>query len=1407
MSARIPTTIVASSGVLSGAGTSWSIGWWMRPSSWSGVLFEVGTETPPSGFLVRLVGTGIEVQTSTATVTLAVDAEARGECMANGAWWLITCSSSGITLYAARIGPTRYTGTTGAAASIGSSSGLLRIGARSDGTQPYSGIIGEVAFWRATMPDAFAKEYVTGRLARDYLGGGLQLYFPLRRKVSGSWRAYTAAARTTITATGALEDAEHPNVGRAAHITQQARGPLATVVRVAPGLTDEHHLVSRDLGDDSDMDFLPFDPAKPQRRLASIPTLAILLSDGYCGIEELEPVRVQLEPEPTLRELIASWEPRVWLRGHETSIDSTGRHALARSGVTSGFAGPHEGEVLPSAFNSTAGGTPYAALTGLDGDWALATQEWTVSFWIRVNQAQTQKYVFNGGAWAVIYGYVADTVEFFASSYTGSDPRPGSQITIAVGGWYHVAYVYRSGTWSGYLDGQRIFSVARSFTLGPQSATAYLYAASPTLNTLLQTRISDFVILPRALGERELKVLLETSRGQRGRDPASYVNERAEVYLFDTEGGFRRLPDASISEAETRDGRIELGLRSASQSLFEQPLPADMIDPSLFPLSREPGAPVPIPFGDAYLTARHLATAESSTLSGEHFAVALQQSGLSGDVIAVADAWWDSAPQEAGLERAISWIPLQAVAYDSASQLRVAGDVTALVRNRVLARAPQPSGYGYAIASATYNSATGETTIGLTQPILQQTPPSGVILRIATLAEPSFTAAPGSVVNIGAGGAKVLVLGTDFDTGRRIVTLVAPGSGYSTGVVDGVEILEVGSVGIWIAGELTLHDDGYSQFTGTLIWARLPLAYRGALVLRVLRPAVGTVRAAMHLALLNVGVGGITGFESGSDASLWSPAVAGAFGDSGSQEALALALRDLAKVTAGVLYQAGSMYRYVDSPRFGAYVDYYPGGHLVAPDRLPASDAVQSLILRFGPRFRVQSQHDTSVLSDLAEYPGIARLGSATEKRLDVIARWVTTVSTAQVMAERTYYHAWSDNMRYRLTMPPHEALGIELGSIIRADRAPDRALTQLRVRRIEFGDDAIIDSATFLSQLHDARESEASTVDASIIPSVIAEEQPIATSGRASQYNWLRNSDFSQPGSSQIPSWYAQGATVRASRNDSSVGGYVCELTTTSAPAYIWPTQTGREGDSSYRLFPTRYGWTHAFAVWMSPLRDAAVQMRVWTSTGTIIETVTLPLVPTGERNSLGFARVAAIYRVRSGSAAYITPWLRFGTSGITYYLDAPWFGRVDGRLRNFPPWSRSVEDAGVYSRAQAGETDGMRVITESQFVTIAAGQTSATSTLQIPAGSALLDVTARAVSVSGTYTYSLGVAGDTTRFGSGLTPSTALRATLHGSATFTVAQRYTAATSLVLTISAAQGTAQSYRISITYLQGVPGL
>ena len=145
--------------------------------------------------------------------------------------------------------------------------------------------------------------------------------------------------------------------------------------------------------------------------------------------------------------------------------------------------------------------------------------DFSISVWLKSgNIAQTNRYLLssnsppNGNPYALIYGYVSQSVEFFSNAFVGSDPRTGSAITIADAAWYHVAYVYRNGVWAGYRNGKAIFSTARSFALSAPTTNVAIGAFSTGSNVLIGN-LDDIKFRTRGLTANEVAAEYELGRG------------------------------------------------------------------------------------------------------------------------------------------------------------------------------------------------------------------------------------------------------------------------------------------------------------------------------------------------------------------------------------------------------------------------------------------------------------------------------------------------------------------------------------------------------------------------------------------------------------------------------------------------------------------------------------------------------------------------------------------------------------------------------------------------------------------------------------------------------------------------------------------------------------------------------
>ncbi|HLP77289.1 MAG TPA: LamG domain-containing protein, partial [Candidatus Paceibacterota bacterium] len=122
------------------------------------------------------------------------------------------------------------------------------------------------------------------------------------------------------------------------------------------------------------------------------------------------------------------------------------------------------------------------------------SNRFTLEFWFKpTNTSQSNAYLLshNGlnpaGQSAVIYKFSGNAVEFYATGFSGADPRPGSAMIISDTQWHHVAYSYDGTNWNGYLDGLAVFALNRSFSLNTSPNHWFIGCASPGLNLVAGT--------------------------------------------------------------------------------------------------------------------------------------------------------------------------------------------------------------------------------------------------------------------------------------------------------------------------------------------------------------------------------------------------------------------------------------------------------------------------------------------------------------------------------------------------------------------------------------------------------------------------------------------------------------------------------------------------------------------------------------------------------------------------------------------------------------------------------------------------------------------------------------------------------------------------------------------------------
>jgi hypothetical protein len=163
-------------------------------------------------------------------------------------------------------------------------------------------------------------------------------------------------------------------------------------------------------------------------------------------------------------------------------IEAASPSGLSRSGTG------HVVRATPQGIGVSQNGGNNTWTVGAKGKTIGVGNQFAVAVAFQLNATgQTQKYLVIDGASAdqsaVIYGYTANTVEFFAQGYTGTDPRTGSGIVVNDTLPHVIIYTYDGTNWRGYLDGVEKFSVTRTFSLFGLAGTASGFIGGATATT------------------------------------------------------------------------------------------------------------------------------------------------------------------------------------------------------------------------------------------------------------------------------------------------------------------------------------------------------------------------------------------------------------------------------------------------------------------------------------------------------------------------------------------------------------------------------------------------------------------------------------------------------------------------------------------------------------------------------------------------------------------------------------------------------------------------------------------------------------------------------------------------------------------------------------------------------------
>lgn len=110
----------------------------------------------------------------------------------------------------------------------------------------------------------------------------------------------------------------------------------------------------------------------------------------------------------------------------------------------------------------------------------------------------------NDSDYALLYAYVGANIEFYASGYSGDNPRTGSSILISGNNKYHIVYTYSAGSWRGYRDGVQIFDQNKTFTLATSTGDLYLAELTPSTSRAWLGLIHEVEIYDSAITSNQV---------------------------------------------------------------------------------------------------------------------------------------------------------------------------------------------------------------------------------------------------------------------------------------------------------------------------------------------------------------------------------------------------------------------------------------------------------------------------------------------------------------------------------------------------------------------------------------------------------------------------------------------------------------------------------------------------------------------------------------------------------------------------------------------------------------------------------------------------------------------------------------------------------------------------------------
>lgn len=1247
---------------LNGAGQSWSISLWLRYRGAAGTVVEVGSSSARAWALRVTNAPGLELLLGSTVVALPQhDTLATG--LRRGAYITIVMSGATIAHWVDGVRGADVT----TSASIPSVAGaVIRVSRRVDGSDWAPIAIAELAMWDMSLSDIEAEQLSRGVSPADVRAP--QYYWPLRAGWPYFWDATQPAAGSRVLgiAGGDVSYWDHPRVG---HTGAQAH--RASLVAYAE--LDSLTYASADIADPA---LSAYAPLAPTRRLRGLGDVSERLSAEHHGLQIVElDIALDASDSRPYHKLITDRAPRAWYPGGMRAgmLDVTGTSRITAAPGASEIYGPITTAPWSRAWSLPGTSGAYVAVSAAQIAMRL-DPPWTVLAWV-MPTAGGQRYAVNAGSWAIIYGYVAGTIEFYAPGYSGSDPRPGSQISVPTSQWSLVAYTHDGSTWAGYRDATQVFSTSRSFGLNVPSATGYIGAASPTLNNW-QGGIGDVVIIPAALSQSDIAEIYAAAT-IRPRDPALLVGEPVRYALVDTAGGIITYPRCRVVSASQRDDTIEI--RALSEWAYEARTMeiAEEITAARYPTSRDVGATMPRVFGSAYVSLPHLSTDEASADAGVDYCLGdwsspAVPSGIDGAVV-VSAIYWDSAPQQTGLERAIDWVDVDVVSYPSATVVRASGDVTRLARPGTMLRVIIPSVSGawqYArVTVASYDSASDRTDITIDRAILSGTPATGVI-REMMVAPESGSSSPGTVVTH-AGGLRALVVASPTQGGRDEVVLLDPGNGYTAGstVTAGGLTLRIVSVGgaVQVSGEVTVSTTRYRRADGaqSVASVRLPAEYTGGVVARVHRPEYASLRDAFRLAVPL------------PPAAIWisdvgpTTTIGGYVGGRRAERDVVSLIEEFTRIAnARVMWHAGAYLLWDD-----AYVRASLSLGLDIPRRMrrviSGRDITGAIELHYGPRVRAQRVSDIDILDDIDDHPGRALLVLGPGERAVATCEWIEDVTTARIMVTRLAAEAAAEATRSVLECEVMQLAHIELGDLIAIHDPSGEYHDIWRVRRIAMRDGiAILDVVRYNVYMTAAAAHPDST--ASMIYPVTTGDVAHPRQSRSTQL--LRNTSWAALRGNGMPEWWWYGSLSAWSRTitaRATGGAYLAVTSPANTTGILYPTSTAT-GQAIATIY-ARPRWRYLFAAWLDRLDGVEIEVVYIDANGAIIGTETMPLYAAGPRNGLDWPRAYVTFGVRDYRAVYIAVRLRLtapSSAARTWQIDAPLLTRIDGRMTGMPEW-----------------------------------------------------------------------------------------------------------------------------------------